>query len=306
MKRWYWVVMTTAAMACAARGGAHVTDAPSGSPSPPPPLPPPPVASARPVAPHPTSLLVRYGPSATRYLVRRRLHIEQSFGGPPQVQDLGAAIFVHATITGPADASGYPATFTVDSVVPDSGTPPPVAENVARARALVFSGRLGAQGEFQSAAASDTAVAHALAQLVGNFRDFLPRIPADGVRLGAVWSDTLSVTQRAGGSEITRRSVAQSSAAAWEMRSGARALHLDVSATYSVAGSGENGGQAFQMAGAGALTAQEFLAEDGRYVGGESRDSAALTISLPAQALSIPVTQILYSTVTLLPAPTGR
>ena len=243
---------------------------------------------------------VRYGPSAVHYLVHRRLHIEQSFGGAPQTQDLGAQIFVRATITGPADSSGYPATFLVDSIVPDSGTPPPIADNIAKARALVLSGRVVAQGEFRSTTASDSVLARNLAQLLGNFRDFLPRIPADGARLGGAWTDTVSFTQRAGGSEVTRRSVQHSSAAAWEDHSGARSLRLETSGTYSVAGSGQNGGQFFQIGGAGAVTARTFLAEDGRFVGGESQDSASLTISLPAQGLTVPVTQVLRSTVAVL------
>jgi len=48
------------------------------------------------------------------------------------------------------------------------------------------------------------------------------------------------------------------------------------------------------------VTARTFLAEDGRFVGGESQDSASLTISLPAQGLTVPVTQVLRSTVAVL------
>src|SRR2546428_8314730 len=43
------------------------------------------------------------------------------------------------------------------------------------ARALVLSGRVVAQGEFRSTTASDSVLARNLAQLLGNFRDFLPR-----------------------------------------------------------------------------------------------------------------------------------
>ena len=35
---------------------------------------------------------VRYGPSALRYLVHRRVHIEQALGGQTQVQDLGVRV----------------------------------------------------------------------------------------------------------------------------------------------------------------------------------------------------------------------
>ncbi|PYP31833.1 MAG: hypothetical protein DMD49_07260 [Gemmatimonadetes bacterium] len=294
MRRWLRAGGAALLTACAARGGAGPgAAAPNPAPAPPPP--------PRPGERHAFPQAVRYGPSAVRYLIHRRLHIEQTFSGAPQTQDLGAHIFVRAIVTGPADSSGYPATFIVDSIVPDSGTPPPIADNISKARMLIMSGRVVAQGEFRSTATSDSVLARNLAQLLGNFRDFLPRIPTDGARLGAAWTDTLSLTQRAGGSEVTRRSVQHSSAAAWEEHSGARSLRLETTGTYSVAGSGQNGGQFFQIGGAGTVTARTFLAEDGRFVGGESQDSSSLTISLPAQGLTVPVTQVLRSTVAVLP-----
>src|SRR5437016_3424406 len=136
MNRWLGAGGAALIAACAARGttGARA-DAPRATPTataPAPPAPP-----ALPSDRRPGPLAVRYGPSAVRYLVHRRFHLEQSFGGAPQVQDLGAHFFVSATITGPADSSGYPATFTVDSIAPDSGTPPPLVETL-RVRALVF------------------------------------------------------------------------------------------------------------------------------------------------------------------------
>src|SRR3989449_9343287 len=84
---------------------------------------------------------VRYGPSVLRYVVHRRLHIQQALGGQPQSQDLGAQIFVVLLITGPSDSLGYRASFTVDSVVADSGTPAVVAGSMTRARRLAFDRR---------------------------------------------------------------------------------------------------------------------------------------------------------------------
>ena len=284
------VALAASIVACSPRGAA----APDAS------RPVPTAGPSRPLDRHPAPEVVRYGPSAVRYVVRRQLHIEQSLGGTPQTQDLGTQMFVSATITGPADTAGYPATFTIDSIVPDSGTPPPIADSFLRVRRLVFTGRVAAQGEFQGSVVSDSALARNLLQLLGNFHDFLPRIPRDGVRLGASWTDSLSSTQRGGSTEVTRRSLTQSNAAAWEVRSGTRSLRLDLSGTYTVSGSGQNGGQFFQMGGSGTSAGRAFLAEDGRFLGGESRDSAALTVSLPAQGLTLPVMQVLTTTVTPL------
>jgi hypothetical protein len=236
-----------------------------------------------------------------RYVVYRRLRIEQSFGGQQQLQDLGARVFIGVIITGPADANGYPATFTVDSVVSDSGTPQPIADIMSRVHALVLAGRLAPRGDFQGSTPSDTASAQSIAQLVGNFRDFLPRIPAEGVRMGTTWTDTMALTQASGGGAVTRRATVHSTAAGWEDHAGTRSLRIESSATYTVAGAGQNGGQSFEVGGTGTTTARAFIAEDGRFLGGESQDSTSLTVSLPAQGLAIPVTQVLRSTVSVRP-----
>lgn len=233
-----------------------------------------------------------------RYLVIRRLRIEQSFGGQLQRQDLGARVFVGVVISGPADGRGYPTTFTVDSVQADSGTPQPVADNLSRVRALILAGRLAPRGDFQT---SDTVSAQSTAQLVGTFRDFMPRIPAEGVRVGTAWTDTMALTQRNGDGAVTRRVTIHSTATAWEDHNGTRSVRIESSTTYSVAGSGQNGGQSFEVGGTGMTTAHAFVAEDGRFLGGESHDSTSLTISLPAQGLAIPVTQVLHSTVSVRP-----
>jgi hypothetical protein len=245
---------------------------------------------------------VRYGPGAVRYLVARRSHLQQRMANaPPQDQDLGARVYVVMSISGPADTVGYPVIFTVDSIVPDSGTAPPVAASMARGRRLVFSGRLTPRGDFVNARASDTTTAQSLIQLLGTFRDFLPRLPAGGLKLGAAWTDTVEVTQRAGGAEITRHSISHTTAAAWAERAGVRTLRLEGMFTYRLAGAGQNAGQPFELAGAGDGTVTSFIADDGRYVGGESRDSASLTVRLPVQGVAIPVIQVTRTTVTVLP-----
>jgi hypothetical protein len=291
------------AAACASGRGAHPATSPgpyaatSAQPaerpdSAPAPAPAP---AARP------SEMVRYGPSALRYLIHRRLHIQQALGEQMQAQELGARIYAAAAIAGPADSVGYAASFTVDSIVPDSGTPQLVADNMSRARRLIFTGRLPARGGFVHTLASDSALAQSLIQLLANFRDFVPRIPAEGVRLGAAWTDTVETTQKGGGSEVSRRSIIRSAATAWEDRSGARSLRLEGASTYRLAGAGKNAGQPFELSGLGSGTATAFIAADGRYLGGESHDSVTLNIRLPAQGVAVPVIQVTRTTVAVLP-----
>jgi hypothetical protein len=300
MTRASLVLVTALAAACGSRRG--VTAAP---PVPASPAPAPPVATSQPVPLAPAaprrSDAVRYGPSALRYLVHRQLHVQQGQAERPQATDLGARIFLAATITGPADSIGYPATFTVDSIVPDSGTPPPLADNLSRARKLVFSGRLLPRGEFVNGVASDSALAQSLVQFLANFRDFMPRLPRDGLTPGVAWTDTVDATQKGGSSEVSRRAILRSTAAAWEDHAGARSLRLEAASTYQLAGTGQNAGQPFDLSGSGSATVVSFIAADGRYLGGESRDSTSLTVHLAVQGLAVPVTQVTHTTVAVLP-----
>jgi hypothetical protein len=235
--------------------------------------------------------------------VHRDLRITQTFGGQVQTQTLGVRVFLSTTIVGPVDSAGYPATFTVDSVVADSGMPDLIAQSLAKVRALVLSGSVGRRGEFRGTPASDSLLAATAAPpaLLGTFRDFLPRIPSAGAQLGGTWTDTLSTTAHTGGAEVTRRAVVSSTASAWERHGDGWSLRIDAQGSYTVAGSGANSGQPFTVTGSGVTATQSLLADDGRFLGGDSRDSTAMTITLPVQNLTIPVTQILHSTVAVLP-----
>ncbi len=245
--------------------------------------------------------VVRYGPSAVRYVVHRRLHIQQALGDQTQAQDVGARIFVATAITGPADSIGYPATFLVDSIVADSGTPPPIVDNTNKVRKLVFAGRVAPRGEFVNALPSDSAVSQSVVQLLGNFRDFLPRLPLDGVQPGAAWTDTVETSQKGTGSEVSRRTISHSTAGGWEDRLGTRSVRVEGSQSYRVAGGGKNAGQPFELSGAGTGSGVAYIAADGRYLGGEWQDSTTLTVRLPVQGVAVPVIQVTRTTVAVLP-----
>src|SRR5437016_4003503 len=269
------------------RAGTVAATPPAAPAQPPttPPSPPPGAALAS----------VRYGPGALRYLVHRQLNIQQTLGDQVQAQSLGARIFVTMAITGPADSVGYPTTFSIDSIVADSGTPAPIADNIVKVRKLVFAGRVARRGEFVNAAPSDSALAQSVAQLLGNFRDFLPRLPADGVKPGATWTDTVETTQKGGDATSSRHTTIHASASTWEDRAGVSGLRVETSQTYHVTGSGKNAGQPYELSGEGTATGTAFLSADGRYMAGEVRDSTALTVRLPVQGVSVPVVQVAHT-----------
>lgn len=296
--RWHWVAVAVATACASGRGGTAATPAPAALPSADPAAAQP---ASRPSAPPRVPDLLRYGPSVARYLVRRELHIQQGLGEPAQTHDLGTRTFLTLVISGPADSIGYPTTFTIDSVVGDSGIAAPFKESLDRAKRLVFSGRLAPGGEFRNAAPSDSVAAQALAQLLGGFRDFLPRIPRRGLELGATWTDTLERTQKRGGLEVTIHLVARGRAMAWEDHAGTRALRVESAGTYTLTGTGESAEQRVEVGGQGAGTTTAYLAADGRFSGAEARDSAALTFRFLNEGVTRDVIQVSRTTITLVP-----
>ena len=291
MPRPLHIAVVLLATACASHTPPNTSLAPANPPGAPPPPPPPPAGKTE---------VVRLGPSTQRYVMHQVVHIDQEFQGIKQPLDFGLSAFFRATITGPADTVGYPTTVTIDSIVPDSGTTVPMGINLTAAKGLSFSGRLTAQGDFRNQVPSDSVAAQSLSPIVGSFRNFFPRLPASGLTLGVTWTDTLSMSDRAAGN-VTVKSITHSHAVTWETRSNARSLRVEVSSTFTIQGSGEQNGQRFEVAGNGVRNGIDYLAVDGRYLGGESSDSTSMTISLPVQAMTIPRTQVSKTTVTVLP-----
>jgi hypothetical protein len=235
--------------------------------------------------------------------VRQEVHIQQDFAGLPPTIDLRYGLFLTATVGAPAD-SGLPTTFTVDSIVVDSATQLPPQFNLAAARGYRVVGRLLPTGEFISGPCDSMAAATGIATLLPRFRSFFPRLPAGGARPAMTWSDSSDVTDSpscAGGSTITTHSANQRSAVTWEDHAGSQALRLESSANYRFNGSGDQGGSPFLINGSGAGTGVQYMTSDGRYLGGDLRDSTTLTIDLQVQGITIPRRQLSHTVVTALP-----
>jgi hypothetical protein len=280
------------AMACASQPKPTTQPAPTN----PTPAPPPPPTAAK-----TGSEAVRFGPSALRYVSHQVVHVSQEMQGMTQASDFGLRSFFRVTITGPADSAGYSTTVTVDSIVPDSGSTLPPGLNLGGAKGLSINGRLSPNGEFRNAASTDTTAPGPLtAQIISSFRNFFPRLPAGGATVGATWTDTVTSTERALGS-VTVTNISRTHAAAWEQRNGTRCLRLDVTSNFTIQGSGEQFGQTFDISGTGLRSGVDYVAVDGRFMGGEAHDSTNSTISLPIQGMTIPRTQVSRSTVTVLP-----
>jgi hypothetical protein len=244
---------------------------------------------------------VQFAPSTTHYLVRQDVHIQQDFAGVQPTIELRYGLFLTAAIGTPAD-SGLPTTFTVDSIVVDSATPLPPSIKLAAARGYRITGRLLSTGEFISGPCDAKPDSSQIGNLLPRFRSFFPRLPVGGVRPAMTWSDSTDTTDStcASSSSVTTHSANQRSAAAWEDHAGSRALRLETTANYHFNGSGDQSGNPFTVAGSGIGNWVQYVSSDGRYLGGELRDSASLSIDLQVQGITIPRRQLSHTVVTAL------
>lgn len=246
---------------------------------------------------------VQLSASTARFLVQQDVHIQQDFAGLPPTIDLRYGLYMTAAVGAPVD-SGSPTTFTIDSIVVDSATPLPPQINLAAARGYRIRGWLLATGEFISGPCDTSAAASGVGSLLPRFRSFFPRLPVGGAHPATTWSDSTNVTDPpscAGNSTVTTHAANQRAAKAWEDHAGSQALRLESASSYRFNGSGDQGGQPFTIDGSGAGTGVQYVSADGRYLGGDLRDSTSLTIELPVQGITIPRRQSSHTVVTALP-----
>jgi hypothetical protein len=247
-----------------------------------------------------TPVAILLVPATQRYEIHRRLRVEEELAGQPTTL-LSYRIFVTSTIAEPGDSTGYPVTHVVDSIVPDTGSYVPPTVNFAAARGMRFTWRLTPTGAARDVAPPDSVAAQQFSDFLGNVRDFYPRLQASGLLPGAEWTDTLTTADRAGGGEVQMSLIQHAAVTGWETRHGAQGLRIEVGGTFTVQSVFERGGQTYDLTGSGSRVGAQFVSGDGRYLGGETRDSMSLAVSLPAQGLTVPIRQMVHSVVTVLP-----
>lgn len=298
------VAVATILAACAAGAPAPPPGATPVPAQPPTLVPdtPTPIPAPPPVVPTPLTA-ARLAPQMGRFLAHQVIDIHNDYAGLPPRQTIGYQSWFTVTVRDSTDAANrLAAIFVVDSIAADSGVLLPPTMNLGAVRGLTVTGWISPTGEFQDPVFSDSAVVQSLSLLLGWFRRFFPHVPADGAQPGREWTDTLTTTEPGGAATVTRITELRARAgAAWELRPEGEALRLDAEETYQFTGSGDGGGQPLELRGTGVRSGTDYIAVDGRYLGGTSRDSVALTITLPQQGITIPQRQLGTLSVRLLP-----
>lgn len=191
-------------------------------------------ANTAPGEPSPQPAALSYEPFIASYRAVTHGSVRQELGGDTVGTEYHLRYHVTAEVTQAGE--GFELSIRVDSV--------PVLEGLGldrshaeRVRGAVFRASLSRQGrlgDFVTEAQEGPLVE----QLSNQLRQFFVRIPPEGVRPSASWSDSTESTQKASGFDLTIRSHVSSEAGKWTTYHEVPALEINTLSTYSVSGSG--------------------------------------------------------------------
>lgn len=248
----------------------------------------------------PPAAPLTYAPGVTKYLITQRHHIDNALPTGDQVQEIGLRTFITTVITGPVGPRGYGFSLTVDSIVPDTGFIAGLIDFQA-ARGLRYDASLSPTGRLIDSRPSDPTVAKSLAQLLGGFRTFYPRLPIAGITPRSTWSDSSETTDTSSSGIVRDRAVTHYVTGDWETPAGVRQLGIEITEDFTVSGTGSAQGSTFALSGTGIRAGHLQLSATGRFLGGTTTDSAGMVITFDPQGMAIPRHQVSYTTITVIP-----
>jgi hypothetical protein len=194
------------------------------------------------------------------------------------------------------DSAVLNATLVLDSVTEYSGNAA-LAADAGRAAGATFAGRLTPEGKLAEFRGDSSL--QFVRELTDELEHFFPDLPAGGAEPGVRWADTTEQRSTSSGVPLTIRSIAEHQIGDPEARDGEAVLPIRTNATYTFAGTGTQGGQAFNVEGKGHKATVEWLSRSGRYLGLVTSDSSSFTITLVVTGLQILGRQTRADTVSL-------
>jgi hypothetical protein len=243
----------------------------------------------------PVARALRYAPGTARYRLVSHSHQEQQIEGNKQEGNFLLEYFVTVTLA-PDTGQRLRFTATIDSMRAEGGMI--TAADINRTKGARLSGEMGADGQV-TGFSGDTLLSGQMQAVASTLRQFFPRIPAQGAEPGRQWSDTAE-TKTSGSPSITLHSINDRRIGDWTEQGGQRALPIDVTAKYTITGTGQQMGQDFTLNGSGERVSRQSISAQGHYLGATGRDSSSVTVSLTSMGMTFPSIQLRSDTVSVL------
>jgi hypothetical protein len=175
---------------------------------------------------------------------------------------------------------------TLDSIRPDPDVYIPPA-SLDSARQTQWTGRFLQDGRLLDLVATQQSW---LGEQVGSQLSLLfPILPAEGVRVGATWSDSSTRRIKVGAIETAETGRTQYTAAAAVSYAGVSAIRIESTLSATLWGAGNELGQ--ELSGTATDSMVYHMGVDGRMLGGSGTESADMTITVTAVGQMVPAHQ---------------
>jgi hypothetical protein len=203
-------------------------------------------------------------------------------GGGEQKVRIGYVAFL--TVVMDDSAGGKAVRATVDSISTDSTVDPAISGPILSARGATGAGYVDAAGKLNGFESADTAQAIQMGTLRGLVTALFPKVKATA-KAGDTWTDTTETTDSVGPGPSSRRAITSYTATA----GAAKALKVDYTSSYSIAGSAPNG---VVYEGTGRNVASFQRSEDGFMMDGTFNDNSDLSLTHPSLSEPMPVANV--------------
>lgn len=235
----------------------------------------------------------RLQPSTGYALTRNDSIVIQLPAGGAQTQRFERTMFF--TVAQQEAPDGFGTTIVLDSLrTPEPSMVP--ADSLRAAEGTRWTALMKSSGELTNLTPDRTTGVGA--QIGGMLHLLFPTLPEGGARSGAAWSDTTERTVKANAFDATEKANVSYRAAGDTSLAGRRALRIESDADYQQSGTGSQFGQQMEMNGSGRRHMSYAFADGGFLAGATGRDSAAMTITVPAVGQSVSVQQLSQFTIT--------
>ena len=243
------------------------------------------------------SATTTYVPGTHRYRVTREAKSSQEMMG--QTQSGTVSTFEEFTLDlRPGGRDSMRFTVTIDSAAHRTDLPTPGAPPERKGRKV--SGVMSTSGVFHQFDKDATETE----EFSSAYRNFLPKLPAGGVKAGMAWTDTVRAPFSQGGIEGTTISTIASRVLGDTTLAGQKAWRIERTGTLSMSGTGHQSGADLILSGSGTANGVSYVAVGGTYLGATSTQELSMNIEVPAASMTIPIKQTTVTKIEKVAGPT--
>ena len=245
-------------------------------------------ALALPFAAKAQDVKLTYAPQSSKFVLSSKTKVAQEMMG--QKQEGESTSEQKYSLTATAKGTGQlDYTLALDTMSATSSMGP--APDISKMIGIKFAGVIGINGKYVSGDVTVPVGGDIKSPQAAAMKTFLPMLPPS-VKVGGMWSDTVIATvAQANGAELKNTTVYAYTLAGDTAVDGAKAWKIAVTSATTITGKGNMQGQDFSIDGTSKGNGMALISKEGVLLGREGSEESALTVTVDAMGMVIPITQ---------------